>query len=250
MGYRYVEGLGEKHRDRLDDEIKRGPYGSLEDFCHRTRLPRNVLEALAMAGAFRGLGLKRRAALWQVQACAPAAHGGELPGLAAELEESVALPPADPLVQARMDFAATGLSTRWRGLGVPAVHAGQRPACCGPRICRPWPPAGRALGPVGYQSQRPFASRLSESVNDPSSGRRMAVDGTRLTRSSRGGTASVPIVPETVMTAEAAASSSRAWGIAACRIPYANRPARESWSPWPGSSSTANTRQPRTNTPS
>ncbi len=116
MGYRYVESLGDDHRERLDGEIARGPYRSLEAFCRRTRLPRKALEALAMAGAFRGLGLKRRAALWQVQAYASAAHGGELPGLAAELEEPVTLPPADALVQARMDFAATGLSTRWRGL--------------------------------------------------------------------------------------------------------------------------------------
>ncbi|MCY4113591.1 MAG: error-prone DNA polymerase [Chloroflexi bacterium] len=116
MGYQYVEGLGEAHRERLDEASARGPYRSLEDFCRRTRLPINVLEALATAGAFRGLGLNRRAALWQVQAHAPAAHGGELPNLVAELEEPVALPPADALVQVRMDFAATGLSTRWRGL--------------------------------------------------------------------------------------------------------------------------------------
>ncbi len=116
MGYRYVEGVGEAYRERLDDEVGRGLYRSLEDFCRRARLPSNVLEALATAGAFRSLGLSRREALWQVQAYAPAAHGGELPGLAAELEEPVALPAADALVQAHMDFAATGLSTRWRGL--------------------------------------------------------------------------------------------------------------------------------------
>ena len=116
LGYRYVEGLGEAHRERLDGEFTCGPYRSLEDFCRRTRLPSNVLEALATAGAFRSLGLNRRAALWQVRAYAPTANGGELPGLVADLEEPVALPPADALVQVRMDFAATGLSTRWRGL--------------------------------------------------------------------------------------------------------------------------------------
>ena len=116
LGYRYVESLGDNHRERMDDEIARGPYHSLEAFCRRTRLPRGALESLAMAGAFRGLGLNRRVALWQVQAYASATHGGELPGLAAELEEPVTLPPAAALVQAQMDFAATGLSTRWRGL--------------------------------------------------------------------------------------------------------------------------------------
>ncbi len=116
MGYRYVEGVGEAYRERLEDEIERGAYDSLDDFCRRTRAPSNVLEALATAGAFGSLGSSRREALWQVQAYASAAHGGELPGLAAELEEPVALPTADALVQAHMDFAATGLSTRWRGL--------------------------------------------------------------------------------------------------------------------------------------
>ena len=116
LGYRYVEGLGEAHRKRLDGGLARGPYRSLEDFCRRTRLPSNVLEALATAGAFRSLGLSRRAALWQVRAYAPTARDGEFPGLVADLEEPVALPPADALVQVRMDFAATGLSTRWRGL--------------------------------------------------------------------------------------------------------------------------------------
>ena len=116
LGYRYVEGLGEAHHKRLDGGLTRGPYRSLEDFCRRTRLPINVLEVLATAGAFRSLGLSRRAALWQVRAYAPTARGGELPGLVADLEEPVALPPADALVQVRMDFAATGLSTRWRGL--------------------------------------------------------------------------------------------------------------------------------------
>lgn len=116
MGYRYVEGLGEAYRERLDEEFEQGPYGSLESFCRRTRLPSNVLESLAAAGAFGSLGVSRREALWQVQAYASAALGGELPGLAAELEEPVALPAADALVQAHMDFAATGLSTRWRGL--------------------------------------------------------------------------------------------------------------------------------------
>ena len=56
MGYRYVEGLGEAYRERLDEEIGRGPYGSLEGFCRRTRLPSNVLEALATAGAFGAWG--------------------------------------------------------------------------------------------------------------------------------------------------------------------------------------------------
>ncbi len=116
IGYRYVEGLGEAYQEALDREIESGPYHSLEDFCRRTRLPANILENLAIAGAFAGFGLERRDALWRIHAYSPAQFGDELPGLAAELKEDAHLRPAGKMVQARMDFAATGHSTTFRGM--------------------------------------------------------------------------------------------------------------------------------------
>ena len=174
MGYRYVEGLGGAYRERLDRARMRGPYRSLEDFCRRTRLPVGVLEALAAAGAFRSFGLNRRAALWQVRACAPGVQGGELPGLAAELEEPVALPPADAMVQARMDFVATGLSTRWRGMeflrpalaragvlraaDLVALAAKRRRAHSRPRHATPQPRTPRAGRRAGIRRAVPPAT--------------------------------------------------------------------------------------------
>ncbi len=116
IGYRYVKGLGEAYREKLDREIERTEYRSLDDFCRRTRLPLDVLEALAVADALRGFGLERREALWRVRAFAPAEHGDELPELGADLEEEVRLRPASPMVQAQMDFTATEVSTRFRGM--------------------------------------------------------------------------------------------------------------------------------------
>jgi DNA polymerase III alpha subunit len=116
VGYRYVEGLGEAYQERLDAEIAAGEYDSLEDFCRRTRLPANVLEHLATAGAFECFGLERRDALWRIHAYAAAQNGDELPGLAGELLETAELRPAGRMVQARMDFAATGHSTEFRGM--------------------------------------------------------------------------------------------------------------------------------------
>ena len=115
MGYRYVKGMGEVCQSRLDSEIERGKYRSLEDFCRRTRLPIDMLRKLATAGAFRSLGIERREALWRIQAYAPAEHGDEIPSMADELEEDVELKPANEMVQMRMDFAATQLSTVFRG---------------------------------------------------------------------------------------------------------------------------------------
>ncbi|MCY3800797.1 MAG: error-prone DNA polymerase [Chloroflexi bacterium] len=116
MGYRYVKGVGEVCRPRLDSEIERGKYRSLEDFCRRTRLPIDMLRNLATAGAFRSFGIERREALWRIQAYAPAEHGDEIPSLADELEEEVGLKPANEMTQMRMDFAATQLSTVFRGI--------------------------------------------------------------------------------------------------------------------------------------
>lgn len=115
MGYRYVRGVGEAYQERLDREVEPGEYRSLEDFCRRTRLPIDILEKLATAGAFRSLGVERRKALWRIQAYAPAEHGNEIPDLADELEDEVALEPAAEMVQMQMDFAATELSTAFRG---------------------------------------------------------------------------------------------------------------------------------------
>ena len=116
VGYRYVEGLGEAYQEVLDREIESGPYHSLEDFCRRTRLPANILETLAIAGAFAGFDLERRDALWRIHAYAPAQLGDELPGLAAALTEDAPIRPAGEMVQAQMDFAATGHSTAFRGM--------------------------------------------------------------------------------------------------------------------------------------
>ncbi len=116
IGYRYVRSVGEAHKERLDREIEHAEYRSLEEFCRRTRLPLDVLENLAVADAFVGFGLERREALWRIRAYAPAEHGDELPELGDELEEEVELEPASWMVQAQMDFAATEISTRFRGM--------------------------------------------------------------------------------------------------------------------------------------
>ncbi len=82
------------------------PYASLEDFARRTGLSAPALEALAMAGAFGGLGVTRREALWAAGAMARI-RPGQLPGTAPGL----AAPPLRPMTAAQETFAdlwATG----------------------------------------------------------------------------------------------------------------------------------------------
>jgi error-prone DNA polymerase len=134
LGLGAVRDLGESAAERVvverdGDEaagIKgNGPYLSLEDFVRRTGLSKAALEALATAGAFAGLGLTRRQALWQAGALA-GTHAGQLPGTAgmdrvpdlpemtvveqtfADLWAAGASPDSHPIAHVRERLAATG----------------------------------------------------------------------------------------------------------------------------------------------
>jgi error-prone DNA polymerase len=66
-GLAYVEGVGEKSGNAVEDARDRGgPFRSLRDFCWRTGLRREAGENLIRAGAFDAFGLNRRELLWQL----------------------------------------------------------------------------------------------------------------------------------------------------------------------------------------
>jgi error-prone DNA polymerase len=78
-------------------ERREAKFDSVRDLWLRTRLPPAALERLALADAFRSLGLDRRAALWAVRALRRAGDMDDLPLFASvpmeKLEPDVALPP-------------------------------------------------------------------------------------------------------------------------------------------------------------
>ncbi len=81
-------------------------WADLEDFARRTAVPAPALEALALAGAFGGLGAGRREALWAAGAAATIRAGqlpGSTPGLAAP-----ALPAMTAAEETFADLWATG----------------------------------------------------------------------------------------------------------------------------------------------
>ncbi len=109
VGLRYVRGLSGDLLDRIDAERDEGgDFRDLEDFTRRTGAPVDALEALATAGAFAGLGVERRAALWAAGALRDA-RPGTLPGVVSGVE-SPALPGMDPVEETAADLWATGLS--------------------------------------------------------------------------------------------------------------------------------------------
>jgi len=67
MGLRYVKGLGEREGESIVEARSATQFSSLQDFVRRTGLDEGSLSALAEAGAFDGLNLDRRTALWDVR---------------------------------------------------------------------------------------------------------------------------------------------------------------------------------------
>jgi error-prone DNA polymerase len=69
MGLRYIKGLGENNWERVSRARHVQSFASLEDFIRRTDLSESSLSALAESGAFDGLGIDRRTALWEMRRC-------------------------------------------------------------------------------------------------------------------------------------------------------------------------------------
>ncbi|MEO1369186.1 MAG: error-prone DNA polymerase, partial [Acidobacteriota bacterium] len=108
LGLRYVKGLRREVGEDLVRERERRPFTDLDDLGLRCQIDDAQLKRLAFAGAFAGLGLRRREALWQ------AARVGRDAGplFAGDRGDSGAspLPEMAPLEHTVADFQATGLT--------------------------------------------------------------------------------------------------------------------------------------------
>ena len=72
MGLRYVKGIGEGDWEIILQARRAAPFKSLDDFVRRATLNEDALGMLAEAGAFDGLAVERRHALWEVRRLARA----------------------------------------------------------------------------------------------------------------------------------------------------------------------------------
>lgn len=109
LGLAAVQTIGDDLAARVVDERHRhGPYTTMEDLARRVTFTLPQLEALATAGAFAGLGVDRRQALWAAGAVAQA-RPDRLPGIIGG-----ATPPTLPAMtdqqEAHADLWATGVS--------------------------------------------------------------------------------------------------------------------------------------------
>lgn len=156
VGLRAIKEMGAHGWERVEQARQQQSFTSLEDFCQRTRLPKDVTTSLIRAGAFDGFG-ERRQLLW--------ALGGiryQEDGLGVQ-EPVVAYdpPPLEPELQTLWDYQVMGYSPnthlmahyrqRLREAGVLSTwevkeaRAGQRVRCAGMVAVIQRPPTAKGV---------------------------------------------------------------------------------------------------------
>ena len=109
LGLRLIEGIGRASADRLIAGRGEAPFDDVTDLHARTRLPRDAVEALAVADAFRSVGLTRREALWQ---CRGLDDAPPAPLAAPAREAQIALPIMPMSEEVVADYQSTRLSLK------------------------------------------------------------------------------------------------------------------------------------------
>jgi error-prone DNA polymerase len=109
LGLRSIRSIGAELAEKIYSErVANGPYRSMAEVARRAGTGVVHLEALATSGAFDGLGVGRRQALWAAGAAAKETMGrlpGTTPGLTAPM-----LPGMDDMELMAADVWATGIS--------------------------------------------------------------------------------------------------------------------------------------------
>lgn len=107
LGLAEIRGVEQAAAERIVAARADGPFASLADLARRADLDRATIEALATAGACKGLEISRREALWDA---APAADNRErfLPGIAVHVQPPL-LPILSEAEQTALDLWSTGI---------------------------------------------------------------------------------------------------------------------------------------------
>jgi error-prone DNA polymerase len=117
LGFRQIKGLSQERMEAFVTQRGDG-YRSVRDLWLRSGLPVADIERLAVADAFRSIGLDRRAALWEVRALDRASAAEKLPlfdrpGISlADREPKTTLPAMPPGEHVIHDYRSLGLSLK------------------------------------------------------------------------------------------------------------------------------------------
>ncbi len=110
LGFHLVRGLGEAQRKSLEEAIAQGPFADVLAFAQRTRLQRETLENLAIAGAFAPWYGARREAMWALRGIDEREARGELGSLMDVNEPAVEFQAVAPKRLAAFDLWSTGVT--------------------------------------------------------------------------------------------------------------------------------------------
>ncbi len=117
LGFHVIRGLGEVQRKRLETAL--GGVGRLKhvfrdllDFAQRTRLEKEAMENLAVAGAFAPWFGSRREGMWALRALDERETRGELGRLMDVEEPAATFSPLSPREETGFDLWSTGVAPR------------------------------------------------------------------------------------------------------------------------------------------
>ena len=111
LGFHVVRGLGEAQQKQLETALAAGPFADLREFAARTKLAKDALENLAIAGAFAPWYATQREAMWSLRGLDERESRGEL-GRGMDVDEPAArFAPLRPHEKTAFEVWGTGLVT-------------------------------------------------------------------------------------------------------------------------------------------
>jgi error-prone DNA polymerase len=144
IGFHVIRGLGQVQRKRLETALAGGRFHHILDFAQRTKLEKEALENLAVAGAFSPWYDKRRDAMWALRALDEREARGELGKLMDVQEPPAKFADIAPKHTTAFDLWSTGITPQGQAMahfraelrakGV--VPAGDLPELRPNQICR------------------------------------------------------------------------------------------------------------------
>ena len=112
LGFHLVRGLGSAQKERLEAALRDGPFANLLAFAQRTRLEKEAIENLAVAGAFAPWFASRREAMWALRALDEREARGELGKLMDVEEPAVRFAALSAKAETAFDLWSTGVTTK------------------------------------------------------------------------------------------------------------------------------------------
>jgi len=109
LGFQYVKEMGEAAIANLEEAQIRAPFSSLGDFYHRTRLSREAIENLILAGALDRFEKRKRQLLWELGILE---HSGHDQLMLDCPEYQVPLPGMTDFEEVSAEYKVQGLSAR------------------------------------------------------------------------------------------------------------------------------------------